>query len=91
MPDIALPDWPARMPSDLAAAYLAIGESTFFKRVAPLLPKVRIGATVGYRRTDLDRWLAMQGDTPLPAPAQGPADQVTAAQGEWDAALGAAG
>lgn len=55
-PDM-LPDWPAAMRAELAAAYCGLSESAFRQhktRPAPVRPTPK---TVVWRRADLDRWL----------------------------------
>jgi len=57
----ALPDWPAAMREERAAAYLDVSETYFRTRIAPELPPVRPSARVIlYRRRDLDAWLDRQ-------------------------------
>lgn len=91
MPDGArLPDWPAVMRARTAASYLDVSQSAFLQHIAPGLPKVRVTAgIVAYRRSDLDRWIATKGESPLPAPADDLVATIEAERGEWDAALGA--
>lgn len=84
-----LPDWPAVMRAKTAAAYLDISQSAFLEHVAPALPKVRMSpGIVGYRRSDLDRWVITTGESPLSAPAA-PDDPIAAERREIDAFLAA--
>ena len=79
-----LPDWPASMRRDLAAAYLDVTPGTFDKIVAEgRLPK-GLALTAGSRiwlRTDLDALLAKLRGGPND-PAQRPVQDAVA---EWDA------
>lgn len=54
----ALPDWPAAMREDRAAAYLDVSATYFRQRIAPELAPLRPSkGVILYRRLDLDRWL----------------------------------
>lgn len=67
MPDpTPLPDWPAAMREDRAAAYLDVSAMFFRARIAPGIRSVRpSGRVVLYLRRDLDRWLdRMAGTAP---------------------------
>jgi hypothetical protein len=91
MPDGAtMPGWPAMMRAEKAAMYLDMSQQAFRNHVAPHLPTLRITpAIVGYRRSDLDRWLATNGESPLPAPADDALAALEAARRENDRILDA--
>ena len=91
MPDgTTLPGWPGLMRAEKAASYLDISQQAFRAHVAPHLPTLRITpAIVGYRKSDLDRWLATNGESPLPAPADDMHAAIEAARRENDAILDA--
>lgn len=91
MPDGGrLPDWPAVMRARTAAAYLDVSQSAFLQHIAPSIPKVRVTAgIVAYRRSDLDRWVASKGESPLPAPAEDLQSSIDAARREANAILDA--
>lgn len=64
----SLPDWPARMTSDVAALYMGVSETTFLARFRPL--GVREGGNVFWARRQLDRVIDTQFALPqLAAPA----------------------
>jgi hypothetical protein len=60
-----LPDWPARMTAEIAAAYMGIGKSTFLDRYRDC--GVQEGANVLWARLQLDRIIAKQFSMPQPA------------------------
>lgn len=53
-----LPDWPARMTAEIAAAYMGIGKSTFLDRYRDC--GVQEGSNVLWARLQLDRMIAKQ-------------------------------
>ena len=57
-----MPDWPARMGEDMAAAYLGVGLTTFRDRVkGKEYPQpVREGGRVLWARVQLDRFVESQ-------------------------------
>jgi len=64
MPDgrPALPGWPAVLHEEWAAAYLSLSTTTFREQVAPVVPPIRLTVKrIGWRRADLDAWIARQG------------------------------
>ena len=64
-----LPDWPAVMAEDLAAAYLGnLSVNAFRTHIRPAVPPIELTpGRQGYRRVDLDRWIAQRaGDTTAP-------------------------
>ena len=57
-----LPDWPAVLHEEWAAAYLSLSATTFREQVAPAVPPIQLTIKrIGWRRTDLDAWIARQG------------------------------
>ena len=66
MADLILPDWPAGLREDMAAAYVGISPSTLRDLVkrgevpSPVRPTSR---TPIWRRADLDAWLATLGQS----------------------------
>lgn len=55
----ALPDWPAAMSVEMAAAYLGISAGTFRENVAKHVKRLAISpGRFVYRRADLDAYLA---------------------------------
>lgn len=71
LPPSALPDWPAAMTQQLAAAYCGISVDTFIAQ-CPVKPIVITASNAGkrYLRYRLDEWLASL-DSPAPAKRQG--------------------
>lgn len=67
----SLPDWPAAMNQQLAAAYCGISVETF-AAVCPVLPVVITSSKAGkrYLRTRLDEWL-LSLENPVPVKRQG--------------------
>lgn len=63
-----LPDWPARMTSDVASLYMGVSESTFLTRYRP--SGVKEGANVFWARAQLDRLIANQFSLPQPTGAE---------------------
>ena len=59
-----LPDWPARMTAEIAAAYMGIGKSTFLDRYRDC--GVQEGSNVLWARLQLDRIVAKQFSMPQP-------------------------
>lgn len=53
-----LPDWPARMPADLASAYMGISKSTFLTRFCA--HGVKEGRNLLWSRIQLDALIAKQ-------------------------------
>jgi hypothetical protein len=53
-----MPDWPARMTADVAAAYMGISKSTFLTRYGDV--GVREGSNVLWARRQLDAVIAKQ-------------------------------
>jgi len=53
-----LPDWPARMPADLASAYMGVSKSTFLTRFRA--HGVKEGSNTLWARTQLDGLIAKQ-------------------------------
>lgn len=76
-----MPDWPARMDDDMAAAYLGVGVTTFRDKVkARQYPQpVQEGGRKLWSRTQLDRFIAAQFG--IPVDASPPAGATT---GSWD-------
>ncbi len=73
MPDGAAPRFaypPRRMRAPEAARYVGLSETAFR---ALDLPAVRIGATVGWLRDELDAWLDAQAGRNAPSTPQAPA------------------
>ncbi len=62
----ALPGWPAVLHEAWAAAYLSLSTSTFRARVVPEVPPISLSTRrQGWRRSDLDAWIARQaGEVP---------------------------
>lgn len=60
-----LPDWPARMTAEIAAAYMGIGMSTFLARYRD--SGVQEGHNVLWARIQLDSMIAKQFSMPQPA------------------------
>ena len=57
-----LPFWPAVLHEEWAAAYLSLSATTFREQVAPAVPPIQLTIKrIGWRRTDLDAWIARQG------------------------------
>ena len=64
MGERVLPNWPAAMPADLAAAYVGLSVATMYANIdkgrfpdpIPLSDRRK-----GWRRTDLDRWVEQGG------------------------------
>ena len=55
----ALPGWPAVLHEEWAAAYLSLSTTTFRQQIAPEVPPIRLTAgRIGWKRADLDNWLA---------------------------------
>lgn len=53
-----LPDWPARMPADVACAYMGISKTTFLTRFGA--HGVKEGSNLLWARTQLDALIAKQ-------------------------------
>jgi predicted DNA-binding transcriptional regulator AlpA len=49
---------PALLRADDAARYLGISRASFFRHIAPRVPRVRVGAAVRYWTADLDQLIA---------------------------------
>jgi hypothetical protein len=60
-----LPDWPARMPAEIAAAYMGISQTTFLKRFGQT--GLREGSNVLWAKVQLDAMIAKQFSMPQPA------------------------
>ncbi|HEY8359490.1 MAG TPA: hypothetical protein VIL30_18725 [Ramlibacter sp.] len=71
LPAASLPDWPAAMNQQLAAAYCGISVETFSAH-CPVVPVVITSSNAGkrYLRVRLDEWL-LSLDNPAPAKRQG--------------------
>lgn len=53
--------WPALMTEEEASAYLSVSTVTLFRlRRARLLPYLRVGRCVRYRKASLDAWIARE-------------------------------
>jgi hypothetical protein len=53
-----MPDWPAAMRADRAAAYLDVSPTYFREHIAPAVPAIRpTPRVILYLRRDLDAWL----------------------------------
>jgi predicted DNA-binding transcriptional regulator AlpA len=64
-----LPDWPAVLHEEWAAAYLSLSTTTFRTAVVPEVPPIPLSARrQGWRRTDLDAWIAKQAGDAAPLP-----------------------
>ncbi|WP_242095452.1 hypothetical protein [Sphingomonas sp. CROZ-RG-20F-R02-07] len=62
-----LPDWPARMTAEIAAAYMGISKTTFLTRYTE--SGVREGSNVLWARIQLDAMIAKQFSIAQPAKA----------------------
>ena len=57
-----LPGWPAVLHEEWAAAYLSLSATTFREQIAPAVPPIQLTVKrIGWRRSDLDAWIARQG------------------------------
>lgn len=54
----------ARLCRHCAAAHMGVSVDLFDEKVRPALPKVKIGARVGFLRADVDSWLLAQREAP---------------------------
>jgi hypothetical protein len=67
--DAALPGWPAVLHETWAAAYLSLSTTTFRSTVVPDVPPIELTAKRrGWRRTDLDAWIAKRAGDGAPSP-----------------------
>ncbi len=63
-----LPDWPAVLQEEWAAAYLSLSTTSFRNVVVPTVPPITLTAKRrGWRRTDLDAWIAKQAGDAAPS------------------------
>jgi len=77
MPDLRLPDWPAVLHEEWAAAYLSLSPATFRAQVAPAVRPIHLTARrIGWLRADLDRWLASRATGGASLPPANPWDDV---------------
>lgn len=79
----ALPDWPAALRLDQAAAYAGLSVDTF-KDVCPVKPVAFTGSAKGnrYLRTRLDEWLASLDPNTQNSPRRRFGEKINGGQGE---------
>lgn len=79
----ALPDWPAALRLDQAAAYTGLSVDTF-KGVCPVKPIAFTGSSRGHRylRTSLDTWLASLDPNKQNLPVRRFGERINGGQGE---------
>ncbi|MBY9062329.1 hypothetical protein K7957_05215 [Sphingomonas yunnanensis] len=65
----AMPDWPIRMTSDVAALFMCVSESTFLTRYGKL--SFKEGANTFWAKAALEREVARQAGLPQFSPALG--------------------
>ena len=64
-----LPGWPAVLHEEWAAAYLSLSTTTFRSAVVPDVPPISLSTRrQGWRRADLDAWIAKRAGDAAPSP-----------------------
>ena len=62
-PSARLPDWPAVLHEEWAAAYLSLSPATFRAVVMPQVKPIRLTERrQGWLRSDLDKWIAARAN-----------------------------